>query len=150
MDERRTTDSGTQEPASPGTAVPEAPERTPAPAAGTGLDTNVAGALSYILGALTGILFLVIDGHRPFVRFHAMQAITVTVGMVVLSIVLMVVGAVLAVVPILGWLIGLLLSLGLSAGGLVLWLYLMYRAWQGDEWEVPIAGRWARQLADQQ
>ncbi|MFW6083590.1 MAG: DUF4870 domain-containing protein [Gemmatimonadota bacterium] len=148
MDEKQTTDEHTRETPRAEPAVPETTGQTPAPA-GTGLDTNVAGALSYILGALTGILFLVIDGQRPFVRFHAMQAITVTVGMVVLSIALMVVSAVLAVVPILGWLIGLLLSLGLSAGGLVLWLYLMYRAWQGDEWEVPVAGKWARKFADQ-
>lgn len=149
MDEKQATDAG---PLREGTCDPGAPETTgqvPVPS-GTGLDANVAGALSYILGVLTGILFLVIDGHRPFVRFHAMQAITVTVGMIVLSIVLMIVSAVLAVVPILGWLLGLLLSLGLSAGGLILWLYLMYRAWQGDEWEVPVVGKWARQLADQQ
>lgn len=149
MDDQQATDSGTRDTARPEPTVPETTGQT-TPPAGTGLDTNVAGALSYILGALTGILFLVIDGHRPFVRFHAMQAITVTVGMVVLSIGLTVVGAVLAVIPILGWLIGLLLSLALSAGGLILWLYLMYRAWQGDEWEVPVAGKWARQLADQQ
>lgn len=149
MDEKQTTGEHTRETARPKPAVPETTGQRSVPA-GTGLDTNVAGALSYILGALTGILFLVIDGHRPFVRFHAMQAITVTVGMIVLSIGLMVVSAILAVVPILGWLLGLLLSLGLSAGGLVLWLYLMYRAWQGDEWEVPVAGKWARQLADQQ
>lgn len=149
MDETRTTETGSPGASHPDPAVPETTDPT-APPAGTGLDANVAGALSYILGALTGILFLVIDGHRPFVRFHAMQAITVTVGMIVLSIALGIVSAVLAVVPVLGWLIGLLLSLGLSAAGLVLWLYLMYRAWQGDEWEVPIAGKWARQLANQE
>lgn len=148
MVEQQTTGPGAQETGHSQPAAPEATGHTQA-SAGTGLEANVAGALSYILGALSGILFLVIDGERPFVRFHAMQAITVTVAMVVLSIVLMMVGAVLAVVPIIGWLIGLLLSLGLSAGGLILWLYLMYRAWQGDEWEVPVAGKWARQLANQ-
>lgn len=135
-----------EEPGSP--REPEDRLSTAAPAAGAGLDPNLAGALSYLLGALTGILFLVIDGQRPFVRFHAMQAITVTIAAVILSVALGVATALLAVVPVLGWLIGLLLSLGFSAAALVLWLYLMYRAWQGDEWEVPIAGRYARQLAE--
>jgi uncharacterized membrane protein len=131
----------------PVTPPPAAPP--PAAPAGTGLEPNVAGALSYILGALTGILFLVVDGQRPFVRFHAMQSIVLTVTLVVLWIVLGVAGMVLAVIPIIGWLIGILLSLGLSLGGLILWLYLMYRAWSGDEWAVPFVGRWTRQIAGQ-
>ena len=129
--------------------TPPPPAPPPAPPAGTGLEPNVAGALSYILGALTGILFLVVDGQRPFVRFHAMQSIVLTVTLVVLWIVLGVAGMVLAVIPIIGWLIGILLSLGLSLGGLILWLYLMYRAWSGDEWAVPFVGGWARQIAGQ-
>lgn len=134
----------------PGTPheLDERPTATP-PVAGTGLEPNVAGALSYLLGALTGVLFLVIDGQRPFVRFHAMQSIVLTVAMVILWIVLGVLGMVLAVIPIIGWLIGLLMSLGLSLGGLILWLYLMYRAWSGDEWEVPIIGKYARQFGGQ-
>jgi uncharacterized membrane protein len=139
----------TPPPAAPPPAPPPPAAPPPAAPAGTGLEPNVAGALSYILGALTGILFLVIDGQRPFVRFHAMQSIVLTVAMVVLWIVLGVAGMVLAVVPILGWLIGILLSLGLSLGGLILWLYLMYRAWSGDEWEVPFVGGWARQIGGQ-
>jgi len=127
---------------SPATPPPAAP-------AGTGLEPNVAGALSYILGALTGILFLVLDGQRPFVRFHAVQSIVLTVALVVLWIVLGVLSMVLAVIPIIGWLVGILLSLGLSLGGLILWLYLMYRAWSGDEWEVPFVGKWARQVGGQ-
>ena len=123
----------------------EIPVTEQATSDGAGLDANMAGALAYLLGAITGILFLVID-KRSFVRFHAMQAITVTVAMIGLSFVLGIIAAVISFIPILGWLIGLLLSLGMWAASLVLWLYLMYRAWQGDEWEVPVAGSWARWL----
>ena len=36
----------------------------PLPAAGAGLTPNVAGALAYLVGAITGILFLVIDPFK--------------------------------------------------------------------------------------
>ncbi|MEE8487755.1 MAG: hypothetical protein V3S56_06265 [Gemmatimonadota bacterium] len=138
-------DGSTQETAPQVETPVTEPAAEPVAADGAGLDANMAGALAYLLGAITGILFLVID-KRPSVRFHAMQAITVTVGMIGLSIVLGIIAAVISFIPILGWLIGLLLSLGMWAASLVLWLYLMYRAWQGDEWEVPVAGSWARRL----
>jgi uncharacterized membrane protein len=32
-------------------------------------------------------------------------------------------------------------------GGFFLWLFLMWRAFQGREWESPIAGPMARKLA---
>ena len=43
----------------------------------TGLDENVAGLLCYILGWITGIVFLVIEPDNKFVRFHALQSIIV-------------------------------------------------------------------------
>lgn len=114
--------------------------------ANTGLAPNVAGALSYLLGVFTGIFFLVTEKQNQFVRFHAAQSIVVSAGIFVLWIAVTVLDTVLAVVPIIGWVIGLLLSLGLGVGGFVLWLVLMYRAYQGREWEVPIAGAQARKL----
>jgi uncharacterized membrane protein len=118
----------------------------PQPGAGSGLEPNVAGALCYILGVLTGILFLIIDGQRPFVRFHALQSIGVSIGFFALGIALAIVSMVLGVIPVIGWLISLLLSLALSGAGLVMWLYLMYRAWQGDMWEAPIVGQRVRNM----
>src|ERR1700723_3206365 len=61
--------------AAPG-AIP-APMPAAAPVAGAGLTPNVAGALAYLLGLITGILFLVIDPFKAdrFVRFHAFQSI---------------------------------------------------------------------------
>ena len=52
---------------------------------GTGLDSNVAGALAYLFGALTGIVFYVLEPEDEFVRFHASQSIVVSVGFFVLA-----------------------------------------------------------------
>lgn len=117
--------------------------------AGSGIAPNMAGALTYFLGALTGILFIIIDRDRPFVRFHAMQSIVLSVAWVGLWIVLSVLSMILGAVPVLGWLIGLVLSIALGIGGFVLWLYLMYRAYSGDEWEMPMIGEYARKFAAQ-
>jgi uncharacterized membrane protein len=113
----------------------------------TGLTANVAGALAYVLGPITGVLFLVLERENRFVRFHAMQSIIVSVAFIALSIVLGILTAVLAFVPIVGWLLGLLMSVGMGFGGLVLWVLLIVNALRGQEWEVPFVGRYARQHA---
>ena len=52
-----------------------------------GLQENVAGLLCYVLGWVTGIIFLLID-KRPFVRFHAAQSIVVFGGLTIIRIAL--------------------------------------------------------------
>jgi uncharacterized membrane protein len=113
------------------------------------LPENVAGALSYLLGPITGVAFFIIDRPRPFVRFHAVQAIAISIVWVVLAVILMVLSAILGFIPILGWLVSLLLSLGLSLAGFVLWLWLMWQAYQGREWEVPGLGPHVRRIAEE-
>lgn len=113
----------------------------------TGLAANVAGALAYVLGPITGVLFLVLEPANKFVRFHAMQSIVVSVALIALSIALGILTSVLAFVPIVGWLLALLMSVGLGLGSLVLWVLLIVKALQGQEWEVPMVGRYARQYA---
>lgn len=137
-------------PSEPGTPEPAAsppPQPAGTPGGGSGLPENVAGALCYLLGALTGIVFFIIDRERAFVRFHAVQAIGITIAWIALSIVLSIVGMVLGFIPVLGWILGLLLSLGLGLGGFALWLWLMYQAYQGRSWEVPVLGPHVRKLA---
>lgn len=115
-----------------------------APSSSTGLAPNVAGALSYVLGPITGVAFLVLEKESRFVRFHAAQSIGVSIALFALNIVLMVVSGVLGVIPVLGWLIALALSMAVSFGSLGLWVYLMYQAFQGQEWEVPVIGAQVR------
>ena len=112
----------------------------------TGLASNVAGALCYILGIITGVLFLLIEKNDKFVRFHAAQSITVSIVMIAASIVLSILSGVLAFVPVLGWLLGLLLALVVGFGSFILWILLMWKAYKGQEWEVPIAGPLARKM----
>ena len=118
------------------TQTPEAAPMEAAPTAtkgGTGLQSNIAGALSYFLGPVTGILFLLIEKQNKFVRFHAMQSTLTFGGLFVLNIVL-------GFIPILGWIAGTLMSLV----SLVLWIFLMYKAFNNEEYELPVVGEIAR------
>lgn len=120
---------------------------------GSGLEPNVAGALSYLLGPLTGILFYLLEDDDEFVRFHGAQSTIVFGGLFVLSFGLTILLTVLAVIPVIGWIAGALLglvSLLLAPVAFVLWLFLMYKAYQGTEYELPIAGGYARKYAPPQ
>lgn len=113
---------------------------------GSGLEPNVAGALSYLLGPITGILFYLIEDD-DFVRFHGAQSTVVFGGLFVLSVGMTVLLTVLTAIPVVGWIAGALLglvSLLLAPVAFVVWLFLMYKAYQGTEYEVPIAGKYAR------
>lgn len=114
-----------------------------APAA-SGLSENVAALLSYVLGWLTGIIFLVID-KRPFVRFHAAQSIVVFGALTILRILL-------TFFFLGGYSFGLfwlwtMLSLLLTLAFFVAWILLMVMAYQGKMFEVPIAAGIAKSIA---
>jgi uncharacterized membrane protein len=100
----------------------------------TGLQPNVAGLLCYVLGWVTGIIFLVIEKDNEFVRFHAWQSIVVFGGLTVVDIVL-------GFIPIIGWAIAGLL--GIVA--FILWIVLMLKAYQGQRFKLPIVGNIAEQ-----
>jgi uncharacterized membrane protein len=112
----------------------------------TGLPANVAAALAYVLGPITGILFYVLEKDNRYVRFHAAQSIAVSLVLIIVGFVLGMLSSVLAFIPIVGWLIAMLLSFGLSIGSFVLWLFLMWQAYKGIEWEAPFAGTFARRM----
>jgi uncharacterized membrane protein len=131
-----------------GVAAPGAGVGTPAAisTAGSGLQENVAGLLCYLLGWLTGIIFLMID-KRPLVRFHAAQSIVVFGFLFVLRIILSfgIVGS-----GFLGmWAFWSLISILLSLVTLAAWIILMVLAYQGKRYEVPIAAGIAKKLAGQ-
>ena len=100
-----------------------------------GLDENLAAALAYALGWITGAAFLLIEPSNKFVRFHALQSVLVFGTLSIAWLVAM-------AIPFLGWLIALVLIPPLSV---ILWLLLMFKAYRGERFRVPFFG----EIADQ-
>jgi uncharacterized membrane protein len=98
---------------------------------------NLMAAASYLLGFITGVIFLLVEKQSKFVRFHAMQSTVLFGGIFVINIAL-------GFIPILGWLAGLLLSLT----AFILWVVCMWKAFQGEMYKAPVVGDIAeKQLA---
>ena len=125
----------------PGYASPQ-----PLTTTSTGMSENVAGALCYLAGFITGIIFLVLAPYNQnkFVRFHAFQSIFGHLALVVLWIVFLVVNMMLTFLTHgLAFLLYPLVLIGV----IVLWLYLMYSAYNNKRVKLPIIGDLAEKQA---
>jgi uncharacterized membrane protein len=131
-----------------GGPAPAYTQPPPGPAAAAGMTDNMAGALCYLVGFITGVLFLILEPYskRPFVRFHAFQAIFFSVGWIFLSIALrivfLIVGAAMHM-----WLLFLPLRMIIWLAGFILWLFCMYKAYNGEWFQLPIVGPLATKQA---
>jgi uncharacterized membrane protein len=99
-----------------------------------GISENLAGLLCYVLGWITGILFLLVEKENQFVRFHALQSLVTFLSLFVLSFLLV-------FIPVIN-LFSLVLIPLIS---LVLWLLLMVKAYQGEKYKLPYIGVWCEQ-----
>ena len=97
-----------------------------------GIDENIEGLLCYLLGFITGILFLILEKENRFVRFHAMQSTAIFIILLVVSIVF-------GMIP----LINLVISPLIGLLTLILWLLLMYKAYKGEKYKLPVVGDFA-------
>ena len=113
-----------------------------AAAPASALSPNLAGALAYILGLITGVLFLVIEPYKRdrFVRFHAMQSVMFSAFCLVFSIAWGILVSILS--DINAWIalatfpVRVLISLGFFG----MWLFVMYQAHSGREYRIPVIG----------
>lgn len=94
-----------------------------------GMQANLAALLSYLLGFITGIIFYVIEKDSKFVRFHAMQSIITFLALFVLSMILV-------FIPVIGWMLMPIVNIAV----LILWIILMVKAYQGENFKLPIIG----------
>jgi uncharacterized membrane protein len=119
------------------TPIPPQPQGAPVQ---SGLSDNAAGALAYVT-FIPAIVFLAAEPYNksPFIRFHAWQSIFLCVALVALWVL----DVVLAFIPIIGWLIALLLGIGL----VVLWIVCFVKALGGQKFVVPIIGPFAEKQA---
>ena len=139
----------------PGQTPGGGPQFAPGPIGGApsaaGLQDNVAGALCYAVGLVTGILFLVLAPYNQnrTIRFHAFQSIFFNVAWIILHYGFAIVigamgyhllGALFAILSSLVWLV-------IGLGGFLLWLVLMFKAYNNTPLVLPIIGPLAQKQA---
>ncbi len=112
--------------------------------AGGGLTDNMAGALAYVT-IIPAIVFLVLEPYskKRFIRFHSFQCIFFAVAWTVLWIALRII----VQIPILGWATVLLWPL-VSLAGLIIWVILVLKAYQGQTFKLPVIGDMAEKQAN--
>jgi uncharacterized membrane protein len=137
-------------PPPPPSASAPFPAADPAPTAqAAGLEENLACALCYVLGLLTGVLFLVLAPYNQnrLIRFHAFQSIFLNIAWIAIFIAISLIGIVLLPIPFLGFMLSVILHLGAGLGVFILWLMLMYKAYNRERWVLPIIGPMAEKQA---
>ncbi len=120
---------------------------TPTPAASSGMSNNMVGALCYFAWWVTGVIFLVIEPYKndKFVRFHAFQAIFFSVALIPLYIIFVILGFVLGMMHLGLLMFPLWLLLMVCIFGA--WLFLMWKAYNNEQFKLPIIGDLAAKQA---
>ncbi len=114
------------------------------------IPSNGAAALAYLVGFITGIIFLVIEPYKrdSYVRFHAFQSIFLSVVYLAVFMLWGALSGTLAIVS-LGFLWSLLLLIWalLRLAFFVLWLFMMYKAYKNERFMLPFIGPLAAKQA---
>jgi uncharacterized membrane protein len=120
-----------------------APAQSSASAPSAGMTDNLAAALSYIW--IVGLIFLLVEPYNKnrVVRFHAFQSVFYGVAWMILWFGMHIV---FAIMPFLGLLILPLYAL-IGLGGFVYWLFLAFKAYNNEQYKIPVIGEIAAKQA---
>lgn len=110
----------------------------------TGLEPNIAAALAYLAGPLSGLLLIVVERSSSFVRFHAMQSIVALGGLWVLAAAFGLLAALTVFISATGFAVLLYASWLTGAAWIVVWIICLVKAFTGQAWKLPIAGAYAQ------
>src|ERR1044072_9593792 len=105
-----------------------APMGGSAPAAGVGSNKKTYTILEYLLGWITGLIFLFVGKDDPNVKWNAATSLLFFGGLSIVSFVL-------GLIPVVG-----LLSLLLALAGFVYWIIFLVKALQGNGERIPTPG----------
>lgn len=117
-------------------------------AAATGLPPNVAAGLATLFPPVSSLVFLVLEKNDRYVRFWAMQGVIFGAVWLLSSFVFWMIALIFSPIPILHFLVAVivtLMSVVLSLACLVVWIVMLVKSFSGQEWEIPILGKFARQ-----
>lgn len=125
--------------AAPADAMPQEPSN---PSSSAGLTENVASALCYLLWFITGIVFLALPPYNQNkrIRFHAFQSIFTSIGIFIVNFAL-------SMIWDSFWRIGHLINRLFGLACFLLWLFLMWKAYNNEKIVLPVVGPLAEKQA---
>ena len=132
-------------------ASPTGPGGPPVGSTNLGIAANVGGLLCYApccIGLVFSVVVAIVEKQSRFLRFHAFQSLLVHGAAIALWLVFCVVQAIFTMIniPFLGLLlIPLQFAVGLAMLGLT--IFLMIKAYNNEEYELPRLGQMARSWA---
>lgn len=100
-----------------------------------GLDENVEAIIAYAGIWLTGLILLFVEKENNHVRFHAMQSLITFFSLFIIS-------SLILVIPV----VGLIISSFITFLGTILWFLLMYKAYNGELFKLPLIGDLAEEM----
>ncbi len=100
-----------------------------------GLEENIEALIAYLVGWVSGLIIFLLETKSKYVRFHAAQSLVLFLGLMVVSLVA-------GFMPIIGWIISGLITLI----WIIAWIICLIKAYQHEDFEIPIAGSLARKL----
>ena len=126
---------------------PTGPGGPPLGSTNLGIAPNVGGLLCYVpccIGLVFSVVVAIVEKQSRFLRFHAFQSLLLHGAAIALGLVLSVLQAILAnIIPFLGLLIfPIQLAVGVALIGMT--IFLMIKAYNNEEWEIPRLGQLAR------
>ncbi len=123
--------------------IPPPPPSQPAPMGGTpsaaGSNKKTYTILAYLLGWLTGLIFLFVGKDDPDVKWNAANSVVVFGGLSVLNLVL-------SFIPVVN-----VLTIVVFVVGFILWVMIMIQALQGTGQRIPapLVGQYINKYVDQ-
>ncbi|OGC61119.1 hypothetical protein A3K34_00280 [candidate division WWE3 bacterium RIFOXYC1_FULL_40_10] len=100
------------------------------------MEPNMAAVFSYMFPIIGGVVFFTSEKKNTFIKFHALQSFLFWLA---------VWGAMFIAQSLTLILIGFLLLPIVSLGAFVIWVYLMWKAYNNIEIELPYIGKFARE-----
>ncbi len=100
---------------------------------------NLVAALSYFLGFITGMVILFVEKDDKFVRFHAMQSTVIFGALFVVNIIIGMIFSPLGIFEVIGRFVETVLFII----AIVIWAVSMVKAYNGQVFKWPIAGKFA-------
>lgn len=107
----------------------------------------MSALLSYLLGAISGLIFFLIEKKHQEVRFHAAQSLLFSAAAAVVAIVSSIISAILPSGIL--WIFSALMLL-VWLGVVGVWIYLVVCGYQLKHVKLPVIGDFAEKMAASQ